>query len=279
MHPLSQFATGVAPHVDRLVLAVHRQMRTVHGDAVDQWRADTGLARPGLLINLRPFFLAGTQSLALLERLHRYALPATFEESLRDAIGEGLIDDSLTPSDRCLELSIRLTALQASLIDEMWDDQSGISPLVNPLRAAVEGIPKRYPGPGFTLARAWANLPQPDDSEPFLIHHLLTALRYLRADSHSVVLDAAGLSAGEAARLDAVWRQLEGSHHDHPLDGLVRRGLLDPDGNITEDGQHARAAIEDETNSVSGAAWEAVAAEELPEVLVRLEALPDHVRS
>ncbi|MBK5268161.1 MAG: hypothetical protein JJE47_12080 [Acidimicrobiia bacterium] len=176
MHPLSQFATDVAPHVDRLVLAVHRLMRTLHGDAVDQWRADTGLARSGLLINMRPFFLAGTQSLALLERLHRYALPATLEDNLRDAIGEGLIDDSLTPSDRCLELSSRLTALQASLIDEMWGDQSGISPLANPLRAAVDGMPKRYPGPSFTLARAWANLPRPDNSGPFLVHHLLTAL-------------------------------------------------------------------------------------------------------
>lgn len=216
--------------------------------------------------------------MALLERLHRYALPATLEERLRASIEEGLIDDSLTPSTRCLELSSQLTVFQTSLVEELWDGQSGVSPLMKPLRAAVNGIPKRYPGPSFTLARAWANLPQPNNSGTFLVHHLLTTLRYLRADSHSLVLDAAGLSAGEAARLDAVWRQLEGSHHDHPLDGLVSRGLLDPDGNITEDGQHARAAIEDETNSVAGAAWEAVAAEELPRVLPHLEALPDHVR-
>lgn len=276
MHPLSQFATDVAPHVDRLVLTVHRQMRAVHENAIDTWRSDSGLDRPGLIINLRPFFLAGTQSRLLLARLHRYALPTTFEEMINDAIAQGLVDDALTPSHACLELAKRLTTLQSSLIDELWDGEPALADLAEPLRAAVRGVPDRYPGPAFTLSRAWAALPRPTGTTPYLIHHLLTALRYLRADAHSVVIDAAGLTPGEAARLDAAWRQLEGTHHDHPLDGLVGHGYLDVAGDLTEDGRRARQAMEDETNSVAAAVWESVGADRMPQVIANLATLPDH---
>ncbi len=277
MHPLSQFTTEVAPHVDRLVLAVHRQMRTFHGPAIETWRSDSGLARPGLLINLRPFFLAGTQSRAILDRLHRYALPVTTEESVAAAIDEGLLDGSLTPRHRGEELARRLTALQSSLIEELWGGQPAIPDLIQPLSTAVDGVADRYQGSAFALTRAFADLPRPDDSDPYLIHHLLTALRYLRADSHTVVIDAAGLSAGEAARLDAAWRKLEGTHHEHPLQGLVDHGFLDAEGDMTDDGRQARQTIEDETNSVAAAVWESLPSEQLPKLLEDLSGLPDHI--
>lgn len=277
MHPLSQFATEVAPQVDRLVLTVHRQMRAVHEDAIHTWRSDSGLARPGLIINLRPFFLAGTQSRILLERLHRYALPTTLDEHVAAAIAQGLVDEALAPSASCLELANRLTTLQSSLIDELWGGQPALAELLEPLGAAVDGVPERYSGPAFILSRAWTELPRPAGTPAYLIHHLLTALRYLRADAHTVVIDAAGLTPGEAARLDAAWRQLEGTHHEHPLDGLVSHGYLDVAGDLTKDGRRARQAIEDETNSVAGAVWEAVGADHMPKVIADLATLPDHL--
>lgn len=277
MHPLSRFAAEVAPHVDRLVLTVHRQMRAVHEDAIDTWRSDSGLDRPGLIINLRPFFLAGTQSRTLLQRLHRYALPTTLEDNVNAAIAQRLVDEALTPSTACLELARRLTTLQSSLIDELWGGQPALAELLEPLGTAVDGVPDRYPGPAFALSRAWAELPRPADAPAYLVHHLLTALRYLRADAHSVVIDAAGLTPGEAARLDAAWRELEGIHHEHPLDGLVSHGYLDAAGDLTEDGRRARQAIEDETNSVSGAVWEPVGADRMPKVIADLASLPDHL--
>lgn len=277
MHPLSQFATEVAPHVDRLVLAVHRQMRTFHGPAIETWRADSELERPGILINLRPFFLAGSQNRSILDRLHRYALPGTIDESIRAAIDQGLIDETLAPSHRGDELARRLTNLQSSLIEELWGGQTAVPDLIQPLSTAVDGVIERYPGSAFTLTRAFAGLPRPEGSAPYLIHHLLTVLRYLRSDSHTVVIDAAGLSAGEAARLDAAWRKLEGPHHEHPLQGLVDHGFLDLDGNITDDGRHARQTIEDETNSVAAAAWESLRPEQLPELLGDLSGLPDRI--
>lgn len=275
MKNLAPFAAEVAPHVDRLVLAVHRQMRAVHGDEVAQWRADSGLETPGILINLRPFVLEGSEARWLAERFHRYAVPATFDGQLENAVSAGVFTSDFTATEKARMLATRLTDLQRDLMTELWTASSTVDSVTPILERVVDDIPNRYHGDAFGLANAWVGLNRPNDRE-YRLHHLLTALRYLRADCHSEILQEAELTPGEAARLDAAWRVQEGAHHDHPLENLVLRGLVTPEGDMTEEGVAYRRAIEDETNSAAGAAWAGLSEDERQCVMDGLAQVPDH---
>lgn len=278
MEQLAHFAADVAPHVDRLVLAVHRQPRVGHADEVAAWRADVGLDAPGLLINLRPFIIDGVESREVLDRLHRYEPPAATEASVRAAVDAGLVTPDLRATPSGVDLAARLTEIQRTTINELWADHHDIvTGLIEPLTRVVDELPGRYPGDPFELARAFAALDRPKPPGPFLVHHLLTVLRYLRADAHSEVLLEAELTPGEAARLDGAWRALEGPHHPHPLEELVLRGLVSADGDITDDGRRYRDAIEHETNSVAGTVWDALDDAGRAAVLDLLGRLPDHL--
>lgn len=276
MKALAPFATEIAPHIDRLVIAVHRQMRTIHGDAIRQWRADSGLDIPGLLINLRPFIMAGTVSRSIAERFHRYALPSAFEQQVAAAVAAGILTDEFEATPKAKELSLRLTDLQTDLMTQMWSASPSVESATPLAERVVDAIPERYPGRAFTLSHAWVRLDRPDHRE-YRLHHLLTALRYLRADCHSEILEEAELTPGEAARLDSAWRAQEGRHHDHPLENLVMRGLVTPDGDMTPDGVVYRQAIEDETNSAAAAAWSVLDEGERQQLVLDLAQLPDHV--
>lgn len=277
MRRFADYAAAIAPHVDRLVLAVHRQPRVHHADEIEAWRAEVGLDAPGLLINLRPFVVDGVESRELLERLHRYQPSHELERSVRAAVDAGLITDEVRATPKGVELAARLTELQRTTINELWAGADAITALVDPLTAVVDGLPDRYHGEPFALTLAFASLDRPKPPGPYLVHHLLTVLRYLRADAHSEVLLEAELSEGEAARLDRAWRELEGTEHPDPLPDLVLRGLVTADGDITEDGRTYRVAIEHETNSVAGSAWDALDESDRAAVLEHLGSLPDHM--
>jgi len=230
-----------------------------------------------MLINLRPFIHEGKERLEILRRLHRFAPGAQFDEGVRAAMAAGLFTEDVRATDKARALAARLTELQRTLMHELWADQRVIDDLHTPLGAVVDSIPSHYPGDAFSLSRAWADLDRPSPPGPFLVHHLLTALRYLRADCHSEILEEAELTPGEASRLDRAWRELEGPHHDHPLENLVLRGLVTEHGEITPDGRSYRHAIEDETNSTAAAVWENLEPDQRAQVLAALESLPDHV--
>lgn len=277
MRQLAEYAAEVAPHVDRLVIAVHRQPRVSHAAEIAEWRSDVGVAAPGLLINLRPFINDGAESADLLARLHRYEPAGTLADQVAAAVAAGLIRDDVTATPKGVELAARLTELQRTTINELWAGHHALFDLIEPLTAVVDGIPDSYPGDAFTLTRAFAALDRPKPPGPYLVHHLLTVLRYLRADAHSEVLTEAELTPGEAARLDGAWRALEGPHHGHPLEDLVLRGLVTEGGELTDDGRQYREAIEHETNSLAGTAWSALDDDGRAAVLERLGELPDHV--
>ncbi len=276
MEELADFAAAVAPHVDRLVLAVHRQPRVSHAAEIAAWRDDVGLDAPGLLINLRPFINDGIESADLLERLHRYEPPVVRAESIAAAIAAGVITDQVTATPRGVEFAARLTELQRTTINELWAGHHGVFDLIEPLTTVVDAIPDRYPTEPFTLARAFAVLDRPKPPGPYLVHHLLTVLRYLRADAHSEVLAEAELTPGEAARLDEEWRELEGPSHPEPLEELALRGFVTQDGELTDEGRKYREAIEHETNSLAATAWDALDAGQRHAVLALLAELPDH---
>ncbi len=278
MKELAGYAAEIAPHVDRLVIAVHRQERVGHATEVSAWRAESGLTSPGLLINLRPFIDDRAESAEVLTALHRYEPAGALADDIAAAVAAGVITGEVTATARGQELAARLTELHRMTVNELWAAHApAVSSLVDPLTAVVDAIPDTYPGEPFSLTRAFAALDRPKPPGPFLVHHLLTVLRYLRADAHSEVLAEAELTPGEAARLDAAWRALEGPHHPHPLEELVLRGLVTADGDITHDGREYRAAIEHETNSVAGTAWHVLDAADRAAVLEHVSELPDQL--
>ncbi len=276
MKELADYAADVAPHVDRLVLAVHRQSRAAHAAGVATWRDDAGLAAPGLLINLRPFINDGVENADLLGRLHRYEPPGSNEAAIGAAVEAGVMTPEFEATDRGRELAARLTELQRATINELWADSEAVFALVEPLTTVVDNLPRHYPGEEFMLTWAFVALDRPKPPGPFLVHHLLTVLRYHRADCHSEVLTEAELTPGEAARLDEVWRQLEGDHHGPTLEELVLRGLVTSAGELTDDGRTYRQAIEDETNSFAATAWSDLDDDVRTDVLQHLASLPDH---
>lgn len=277
MKHLAAYAAEIAPHVDRLVIAVHRQARATHSAAMDAWRADAGLDAPGLLINLRPFINDRVEHADLLARLHRYQHPASTAAATAAAVEAGVIRQDVTATDRGIELAAQLTELQRATINELWAGHDEVFELVGPLTTVVDRLPEHYAGDEFTLTRAFVALDRPTPTGPFLVHHLLTVLRYLRADCHSEVLTEAELTPGEAARLDEVWRALEGTHHGQTLEDLALRGLVTTDGELTDDGRQYRQAIEDETDSFAATAWSELDDAARAAVLEHLESLPDHL--
>ena len=277
MEHLAEHSAAVAPHIDRLVIAVHRRPRVTHATELSAWRTGTGLTSPGLLINLRPFIVDGAENRGLLDRLHRYEPSATTEQAVRAAVECGVIDDEVTATPHGFGLAARLTEIQRTTMNELWADHlDEVSALIEPLTAVVDDLPERYPGDPFELTRAFVALDRPKPPGPFLVHHLLTVLRYLRADAHSEVLAEAELTPGEAARLDDAWRTLEGTRHPQPLEELVLRGLVTAEGELTDDGRNYRVAIERETDSVAGTAWATLDDDGRALVLECLARLPDH---
>lgn len=258
MNPLASFAAEIAPHIDRLVVAVHQQMRAAKPAALAEWQTASGLERPGLLINLRPFILAGSESEETLRRLHRYALHTTVDDSIAAARMAGLLEpESFAATDKARTLARRLTDLQTDLLNQLWGDRAEVDLLVPIFNRLVDCIPPRYPGRGFELARAFARLPRPMGSAAYLVHHLATSLRYLRADCHAEVVAEAELTPTQAVLLTEAWRSGE-PVGDRPPEGLLDRGLLTEHGELTEEGRSFRDAIEAETNSTAAAIWEAV---------------------
>ncbi|NNF63070.1 MAG: hypothetical protein HKN07_02315 [Acidimicrobiia bacterium] len=276
MKALAPYAEQIGDEVHRLVLAVHRQMRATRPDEIARWREKVGGNATPLIITMRPFIEASTSTRDIANRLSRYALPAVLESWISEAITSGLFNEDFVPSPKAKHLAAHLTEMQSDLMSEMWDSTDRLDQMVATIEPVIDGIPDRYHGDAFSLTRAWVALPRPESSTAFRLHHLLTVLRYLRADCHFEVLYEAELVPGEAARLDAAWRAREATH-DHPLENLVLRGLVTPEGEITAEGKLYRDSIEAETNSASGTAWVVLNEGERNQLLADLAQLPDHV--
>jgi len=131
------------------------------------------------------------------------------------------------------------------------------------VQAASEGC---TPG-GRSLYAGHAELAWPD--EPHLrLWHGLTLLREHRGDGHVVALQHAGLSGVEAL----VTHTATGRGFTQPaaqatrgwsdeqwaaaVDGLVGRGLMTPDGALTDAGEEQRAAVEADTDRLGAAPWD-----------------------
>lgn len=125
-------------------------------------------------------------------------------------------------------------------------------------------------------------LPLP--GEPLaLLWHASNMLREHRGDGHVVALVAAGIGGLESHVLCALDMGIHpaesfGRIHHLPrrqlsgvMEGLRRRGLIDPDGRFTQAGRETKARIEAMTDALAAAPYQALGAEELDELVTALE--------
>ena len=139
---------------------------------------------------------------------------------------------------------------------------------------------RRAPLEGRPLFAANHALPEPDTTLA-LLWHAATLLREHRGDGHVAVLTAAGLGGREAHVLHALAtgtpasvyaqaRNLDEQEWSAISGALAERGLVGPDGELTEAGRGTKQAIEHRTDELAASAFldmDDVDCDELVEVL------------
>jgi hypothetical protein len=145
--------------------------------------------------------------------------------------------------------------------------------------AMLREVAARVPIAGRPLAAANAALPWPE--EPHLaVWQAATLLRESRGDGHVAALLVAGLDPcetlilfGAEHGLSTEYLQVARGWSDEEwaaaTDRLVRRGLLNAGGTLTEEGVALRAWVEERTDRAAAVPWQAVG----PEVTARVARL------
>jgi Helix-turn-helix family len=140
-------------------------------------------------------------------------------------------------------------------------------------RAAAESAPIE----GRTLFAANRALPWPEEPTAAL-WHACTLLREHRGDGHVAALTAAGIGGREANVLQAaagvvprevleVARHYDDAEWDGVSAGLVDRGLLGQNGDLTTRGIEARHDVEDRTNQIALSAYDALDDRQLQQLI------------
>ena len=112
--------------------------------------------------------------------------------------------------------------------------------------------------------------------------HVATLLREHRGDGHNAALVAHGIGGTEAHVLMALALGMRaeefGRIHHLPkaklaavIDGLRERGLVAADGGFTDAGRQTRERIETLTDELAAPAYDVLSADELDELIARLE--------
>jgi hypothetical protein len=294
---LIDYARTIAPHIDRLAIAVHKHGRPASRALLQEF----GLSSAGILIDARSMLLAGPLTLDDLATIERYApreeLSATLEEHVHQGL---LVRDDRTETlvyhttARGQDLLLRLSDLQGRTIAALWAVHNEMLPDLAPAATritdhAAAGLPlERYPA--FRLEHA---APVPLGAPlAYVLLMRLTALRYLRADAHATALAAHQLDAIQATTLTLLWQsvaplttdEITATNHipveplDKALAALKRQALVQQqDGRWlpTGEGRATRDEIELETNREAAPPFAALDANERAAFLEGLKALPD----
>jgi hypothetical protein len=139
------------------------------------------------------------------------------------------------------------------------------------------------PMEGRTLFAANRGLPWPEEPTAAL-WHAATLLREHRGDGHVAALTAAGIGGREANVMQSaagvvprdifgVSRRYDDAEWATVSTRLVDRGLLDPDGSLTDLGRETRAHVEDRTDRSALSAYDTLDDEQLQRLLDALAPL------
>lgn len=142
------------------------------------------------------------------------------------------------------------------------------------LRQVAESVPEAA---GRPLYAGHAELPWPD-TPVVALWHAITLLREYRGDGHIAALVTNGLSGLEALISHTATgigfnpdyaRRMRGWSRDEwsaATESLTARGILDEDG-LTPAGNQLRSAIEDLTDELGYAPWQALPAQQVDELI------------
>ena len=167
-------------------------------------------------------------------------------------------------------LTARLEGADAALRDVLGDELPG-RPEVAEAAALARTAAEACPLEGRPLYAGHASLDWPD-APHLVLWHAISLLREFRGDGHIACLVAEGVGGCEALVLhgasgevapsvlrtsrawpDEEWAAASGR--------LAARGLLDGSGQLTEEGRTLRQRIEDRTDALALAPWEALGEE------------------
>lgn len=179
--------------------------------------------------------------------LHAYALPAAWDIASPDEL-----------------LAARARSLQA-VYERVEAPTDGLDELTDLAVRAADGL--NFAGRPLAAANATVDLPE----QPFArAWQALAVLREYRGDGHVAALLVTGLAPVEALALYAAWQSVVSARFlkasrgwDEDVwaaaeDGLRERGWMDDDGALTESGERERNAIEEATDRLAAAPYEAL---------------------
>lgn len=284
---LVSYARAVAPHIDRLAIAVHR-----HGQpAVLALLQEFGLGRAGVLIDACPLLLAGPITLGDLAVIDRYAPREDLSSGLEQQVDQEILtrdETTETPlygsTTRGRDLLLRLTDLQGATVTALWAVHDDLLPGLASTATWVTDRAATLPLDLYPAFRRLHAAPTQLGAAPaHLLLTRLTALRYLRADAHALALAAERLDPTQAGVFTALWTRAAGAHDDlaapdHALEALQSRGLIQRTGgrwSISVAGRVLRDAIEEETDRATAPPFGTLAAADRAAFLQGLATLPD----
>ncbi|MCX5193371.1 hypothetical protein OOK31_05620 [Streptomyces sp. NBC_00249] len=200
------------------------------------------------------------------------AVTAAFYNYRHDLVASHLpaLWETVSPAEA---LAARLRAVDATLHRLLGPETLASPELAEAADLAIRAT-EACTRHGRTLYAAHADLPVPE--EPHLrLWHATTLLREHRGDGHLAALLLVGLDPLEALvshtatgrGMTPKWiksiRGWEQSDLDAATDRLRSRGVLDADGELTEEGRALRERLETETDRLDAAPYEHLGAEGL----------------
>jgi hypothetical protein len=185
------------------------------------------------------------------------------------------IPDSWTFAPPSAALAARrqgsVAALQRAFADRQLAESIETAAML--ARTAAESAPME----GRTLFAANRALAWPEEPTAAL-WHAATLLREHRGDGHVAALTAAGIHGREANVLQsaagvvprdlfATARRYDDAEWESISAALIGRGLLDPDGIVTSQGQAIRADVEDRTDALALTAYITLDGDQLQQLI------------
>lgn len=259
-------AQAAAKAVDDAVISVHRKTSSTYGEQIRSDLRDLGLASPALLVDVAEFLLADALSPHTLTLRYRYQDPVDIAAVLRTWEQAGLVDTEPTAGNLRASAGLRefletVLTIRAEVAERLWRDRiDSLLLIATGARAVVEASEG-------SLAVQFSALPEPHQPA-LLTHHVLTGLRYHRADAHAAAWQSSGLDRQEIIALTKAWQ----GHTIEPPSSLIRQGWFDGTG-VTKAGLDARDWIETSTNELAEPSFATISDHTWPDWLHSLKAL------
>jgi len=251
----------ISQEIDRLVIAVHRGVTTLHRPRLQEMATSIGVLSPGHFYDLAEFVAGAACTVELAERRFRYEADNTAGALIAGLHHRELIGDKLRPAEPLGEVLATILQWRADVATNLWGTD------LSTANAGAADALLRASGP---VTEVFRSLPEPA-SPAHLLHHRLTGLRYARLDAHMAVWEDADLTVAEIVALTSA---VAIEPVSPAPDGLVARRWLTRHGVATSQGHAARSKIEAQTDARCDALFRAV--DDLQEWRATMRSLAPH---